>query len=156
MTMPALLLSQIKRDFPNFSFATGDSFSWSPKNQTIIYPSLGSNADIAQLFHELSHGILNHSTYSRDITLIDMERTAWEYAVRTLAPAYGFSLAMNDAVVQNALDSYRIWLHERSTCPECAAVGIETSKQQYRCLHCQTEWRVNEAKQCQLRRYRLY
>ena len=155
MTMPEPLLPQIERDFPAFVFAPGEVFAWLPEKQTITHPAVTTDDDIAQLLHELSHGILQHTTYDRDIQLIDMEREAWKYAVETLAPRYAFSLAMDHDVVQDALDSYRDWLHERSTCPKCNAVGLEAAKHRYRCLHCQGEWRVNEAKQCQLRRYRV-
>ena len=153
--MPMPLLSQIEHDFEEFSFIPGEEFAWSPEQHAIIHPEMITDVDTAQLLHELSHGILGHAKYARDISLIDMEREAWKYAVDILAPRYDLPLAMDDDVVQNALDSYREWLHERSTCPECSAVGLEVAKQQYRCINCQSEWRVNEAKHCELRRYRI-
>ena len=155
MTMRELLLLHLEHDFPMFSFEHGSMFSWIPERQTITYSEPMTDENIAQLLHELSHGILHHASYTRDIQLIDMEREAWEYAVNTLAPAYALSLAMSDSIVQDALDSYRNWLHERSTCPRCNAVGLETAQQRYHCLNCQNQWRVNEARQCQLRRYQI-
>ena len=155
MTTPKLLLNQLERDFPSFSFASADLFSWLPEQKIIQHPNLSTDEDIARLFHELSHGVLNHANYSRDIQLIDMEREAWEYATQEVAPKYDFALSMDDDVVQDALDTYREWLHKRSLCPKCGAVGLEFAQQRYRCLNCQSEWKVNEAKRCQLRRYLL-
>mgnify|MGYP000847227813 FL=1 len=146
-----LLADQLGRDFPAFRYQEAPTFSWSPTTHTITYQA---EADAGHLLHELAHAILEHHTYQRDITLIDMERQAWEYAAATLAPRYGISLTMDDDIVQDALDSYRHWLHARSTCPDCSAVGIEIRKQHYRCLHCNSEWRVNDARNCQLRRRR--
>lgn len=151
--MPQPLFSQLEHDFSEFSFEPAEVFSWLPEQQTIRYPDLSTRDDEARLLHELSHGMLKHSGYSRDIQLIDMERQAWEYAVRVVAPRYNFTLTMDDGVVQDALDSYREWLHKRSLCPKCGSVGLAIAKQRYRCLNCQSEWNVNEAKQCQLRRY---
>lgn len=152
--MPSPILSKIKEDFPEINFVSGKVFAWSPNSATITYVSSGSPDDTAQLLHELAHALLNHSDYQRDINLIDMERSAWECAVRELAPQYGVDIKMVDDVVQDSLDSYRQWLHARSSCPNCQAVGIEYRKHQYRCLQCHSKWRVNEARNCELRRYK--
>lgn len=147
-------LTKIKLDFPDITFKKGDVFSWFPKTQTVFYKNLRQKNDFAQLLHEIAHAKLQHESYQRDITLIDMERSAWEYAVDMLAPAYNLPLQMDDDIVQDSLDSYRNWLHSRSICPNCEAVGMEIAKHRYRCLQCHSEWRVNEARSCELRRYR--
>lgn len=82
-----------------------------------------------------------------------MERDAWQYAKDTLGQTY--DQAILDDTVEDALDSYRDWLHARSTCPACQATGIQTKKEEYKCLACRTKWRVNEARICALRRYKL-
>ena len=147
-------LAKIKLDFPDIIFKKSDVFSWSPETQTVFYKNLQQKSDFAQLLHEIAHAKLQHESYQRDITLIDMERSAWEYAVDMLAPAYNLPLQMDDDIVQDSLDSYRDWLHSRSICPNCEAVGMEITKHRYRCLQCHSEWRVNEARSCELRRYR--
>ncbi len=152
--MPLPILSKIKQDFPEIRFVSDEVFAWSPQSTTITYIAGDSPDDIAHLLHELAHALLNHNDYQRDINLIDMERAAWEYTVRELAPRYGVDIAMMDDVVQTSLDSYREWLHARSICPNCQAVGIECRKHQYRCLQCHGNWRVNEARNCELRRYK--
>lgn len=151
--MPSLNIADIKRDFPDIKFTQGDAFSWSPNQKTITYTPLQSSRDCCQLLHEIGHAMLSHAAYNRDVTLIDMEREAWEYAVK-LAIRYNIPLSMTDNVVQDALDTYREWLHMRSICPTCSAVGIQSGDNKYSCLHCQSNWLVNEARTCQLRRYK--
>lgn len=152
-TTLASIVRRLSHDFPQFSFLEGEAFAWSHERQAISYRSDDTPEAIAQLLHEVGHGVLQHSRYARGIDLLAMERQAWEYAIHSLAPRYGVALSMCDPVVQDALDTYRDWLHARSVCPQCGAAGIETSNQHYRCLHCQASWRVNEARTCHLRRY---
>lgn len=143
------LLPKLSADFPNIRFITSDDFHWSPKDQTVYFnPKSG---EVAQLFHELSHAILEHNDYSRDINLLKMERDAWEHA-RKLADNY--AIDVDEDVIQDHLDTYRAWLHDRSTCPDCTATGLQTDEKTYHCIACGTDWRVNEAKTCQLRRYK--
>ncbi len=123
-------------------------FRWSPKEQTIYYETTG---DTISLLHEVAHAALGHKDYSRDIELLKMERQAWDYTAGTLASAYGISVP-NDYIEQ-MLDTYRDWLHDRSLCPNCEANGIQSDKKQYRCLACGTQWHVNDARTCALRRY---
>lgn len=153
ITMPLTtsLAAKLQADFPTFTLVAGTAFHWSPQDKKIHYEE--SSDDTASLLHELSHAILEHTNYSKDIELIEMERDAWEHAVQVLAPTYRITIEDND--VQDALDTYRDWLHARSTCPECQATGVQTKKSQYRCIACMTNWRVNEARVCALRRYTL-
>ena len=145
--MPSLI-QQLKADYPQFRFKKAKRFLWSPSEATIYYT--GTDEDYAFLLHELSHGILNHAEYRRDIDLIVMERAAWDTA-NELAPTYG--LVIDDDTVETTLDSYRDWLHARSTCPTCTAIGLQTKQRVYTCPACHHSWRVNEARICALRRY---
>jgi hypothetical protein len=81
-----------------------------------------------------------------------MERDAWDKA-NEIAEIY--HLEINDEIVQSTLDTYRDWLHERSNCPVCQASGIQIEKYAYRCIACNHKWRVNEARICALRRYKI-
>jgi hypothetical protein len=106
--------------------------------------------DYPALIHELSHAILGHKAYKRDVELIEMECKAWDYARLVLAKKYDVTIHSDD--IDEALDTYRDWLHARSTCPSCIATGIETDKHQYKCIVCGALWQVNEARICMLRR----
>jgi len=148
------LLTNVKRAFPHLSFQEGDDFRWDYEAQTITYP--GSPMDdqwAAQLLHEVSHGELHHQSYNRDIELIGKERDAWEYASSQIASSFG--VIIDKEVIGTAMDSYRDWLHARSTCPQCTATGLEVKKHVYQCPACRHEWRVNEARLCGLRRYHI-
>lgn len=144
------LIAKLRHDFPDICFASGDDFRWSPHSRTIYY---ANTVDKASLIHELAHAVLGHSAYTQDIELVKMERDAWDYAVTSLAGRYG--LRIDEDLIQDALDTYRNWLHARSTCPDCQATGLQTAANLYACLACRTEWRVNEARFCALRRYAL-
>lgn len=145
------LATNLQNDFPAFVFTASDEFRWSPQDKTIFYDH--TSDDTASLLHELSHALLDHTEYTKDIELIEMERDAWEYATSTLARKYNVTIGGD--VVQNSLDTYRDWLHARSTCPQCKATGVQTKKNQYKCVMCGTKWRVNDARVCALRRYTI-
>lgn len=141
------LLRLLVRDYPAISFIEEDNYKWQPETKTVSFslhpPSIG------RLLHELGHALLDHRTYLRDIDLLKMERDAWQKA-RERADFYG--VRVSESIVDEHLDSYRDWLHARSTCPHCQTNGLQTSLRNYRCIECGTAWTVNEAKQCQLRR----
>jgi len=121
---------------------------WSHAESTIDFVN---NGDTGLLLHELAHALLNHIDYSRDIELLVMERQAWDKA-KELATKY--DLEIEDEFIQSNLDTYRDWLHSRSTCPKCNANGLQIKSSLYHCLACNNKWRVNEARTCALRRYK--
>lgn len=145
------LATKLAADFPAFRFAPGGEFRWSPDERAIFYDA--DSNDAASLLHELSHAILGHAQFTRDVALLELERAAWQHAMDTLAPTYGVAIAEDQ--VETALDTYRDWLHARSTCPSCGATGLQTKKNEYKCLACLSKWRVNDARVCGLRRYKL-
>lgn len=151
MPLITSLITNLQADFPAFTFISGEEFRWSPQDHTIYYPKDSSDGDA--LLHELAHGLLQHNNYTKDIQLIEIERDAWDYAKDNLAKSY--SITIDETAIQEALDTYRDWLHARSTCPECQATGMQTKSDTYKCLACHTQWRVNEARICALRRYTI-
>ena len=162
--MPSILqlVKTFSSNYPNIKFAPGERFSWSPSNSTIYYVDSNNNtgndatsseeSSPALLVHELGHALLGHASYQRDVELVGMEAAAWEEA-RKIAKSHGIDISDDD--VQDHLDTYREWLHSRSTCPNCTANGFQTGKLTYSCPACTHNWRVNEARLCALRRYSL-
>lgn len=151
--MPSItfLATRLSKDFPGITFTSGQEFHWSPQSQTIFF-----NEDVhapALLLHELAHALLEHRDYQRDIQLIELEREAWRYAKSNLGNRY--KIDISDTVIQDSLDTYRDWLYVRSICPECSATGVQTGRSVYTCLACNSRWRVNDARVCALRRYKL-
>lgn len=156
-SMP-LLIQKLKAAHPDLSFIEADQFSWSPNNRTVYYTLDTPNAE-ALLLHELSHALLGHRSYERDVELVSMETAAWEkasdYLKANAIHFAGIPLNLSEAVIQDHLDTYRDWLHARSTCPNCSANGYQTDVLKYTCPACSHSWKVNEARLCALRRYSL-
>jgi hypothetical protein len=146
-----LLADNLQKDYPQFSFTAGGEFRWAPDNQSIFYDQASS--DTAALLHELSHAILAHTDYHRDVELLELERAAWRFAAGHLAKKY--KVVISNDQIEDSLDSYRDWLHARSTCPNCKAIGLQTKPDQYKCIACFEVWRVNDARACALRRYKV-
>jgi len=145
------LAAKLQANFPGFYFSPSDEFRWSPSELTIFYDKASS--DVASLLHELSHAVLGHKEYAKDIELIELERDAWTYTKHTLSLLYDVQVEAD--IVEDSLDTYRDWLHARSACPQCQATGLQTKKNEYKCLVCFGRWRVNDARMCALRRYTL-
>lgn len=145
------LIHKLKTTYPDITFVEAEQFSWSPSEKTVFY-NRGEKHATHLLLHELSHALLEHREYRRDVELVAMETAAWEKA-QTYADEY--SIRFDDNVIQDHLDTYRDWLHARSTCPHCSANGYQTEKFHYECAACSHKWRVNEARLCGLKRYSL-
>ena len=143
------LIKRLRIDYPQFIFKKASNFLWSHSDHTIYYANMDGNYN-GFLLHELSHGILNHTNYNRDVELIAMESEAWD---KTKELAVNYGVLIDDDFIQSTLDTYRDWLHKRSTSPKCQATGLQTKTYTYTCLVCGHSWRVNEAKTCALRRY---
>ena len=143
------LIHKLKTTYTDISFVEAEQFSWSPSAKTVFYNTAAPNASHL-LLHELSHALLGHRTYRRDIELVAMETAAWEKAKEY---AETFNVRLSENAIQDHLDTYRDWLHARSSCPECSANGYQTEAFHYECPACLHKWRVNEARLCALRRY---
>jgi hypothetical protein len=149
----ANLLTDVKRTVGReFSFKSGETFYWSPENNTIYYDKARLTEEIGgwSLLHELAHATLKHKNYNSDYDLLMMEVAAWRTA-QGLAEQFG--LEINQDHVDECLDTYRDWLHERSTCPTCSTVSLQASPTEYRCHNCHTTWHVSASRFC--RPYRL-
>jgi hypothetical protein len=140
------ITTRLIADFPDINFEAGDGFYWSPKSKSVIYKQNSKSKNIAwTLLHEIAHAQLRHKTYSRDIELLNMEVAAWDKAGQ-LAKKY--SIKISEDHIQNCLDSYRNWLHQRSACPSCDTHTLQIDSGHYRCFNCHTKWKVSAARFC--------
>lgn len=141
------LLDRLKSDFPQITFVQGDSFYWSPKNQSVTYTPGSTMPDVAKwsLLHEVSHGILGHKNYFSDFELMQLEVAAWQYA-RGLAKKY--DVKIDPEHIQDCLDTYRDWLHLRATCPTCGTVSAQKDPSTYQCFNCRSVWNVSNSRFC--------
>ena len=143
------IIQNLKNKYPQFIFSPSDNFCWSYSDNTIFYNEKLPNFNLF-ILHELAHAILQHNSYDRDIQLVTMERQAWDY---TIELAKLFKIKAPESIIQSNIDSYRDWMHSRSTCPKCTATGLQINKKNYKCPACNHTWMVNEAKMCSLKRY---
>lgn len=146
------LLQNLKSLLPQISFEPGDTFFWSPEHSRITYKrdSVPNEEYLWALLHEASHALLEHQTYRKDFELLLLEVAAWEKA-KELAVRFGIRISEDH--VQDCLDTYRDWLHQRATCPRCSIVSLQTTPGEYRCHNCHASWRVSNSRFC--RPYRL-
>lgn len=146
------LINRLQRDYQMIDFIATSKFYWSPSKQQIFFNKHYIDHDKGQwtLLHELGHAISGHTQYKYDIELLEMEVIAWQKA-QDIAEAYNISISRNH--VQNCLDTYRDWLHLRSTCPNCGTISYQISSFYYQCFNCDQLWKVSSS---QLNRtYRL-
>jgi hypothetical protein len=135
------LLPLIKNDFPDIQFVPGQDFHWSPRDNKITYTTHQAVAEhgVWALLHELAHATLGHFEYENDFELLKIENLAWQQA-KYLAKKYHVSI--NSDHIQDCLDTYRDWLHNRSSCPICGVVSLQGPDKLYKCFNCKTKWKV--------------
>jgi hypothetical protein len=130
----------LSKDYPDFKFKSGEQEHWSPKTNTIFFHP---NSLCYGVLHELAHAILDHKNYQTDFELLRMESEAWEMAIKI---GKKYQIIIDADHVQNCLDTYRDWLHRRSTCPSCGTHVLQSDASNYRCYNCQTNWHVSSGK----------
>ena len=153
MSLPAKddirqLLASLRKDFPGIAFESSQDFRWNADKKVVFF-STKSERPVWSLLHELGHMDLAHQKYDSDVCLIRMEAAAWQKA-KQLGNQYGYII--DEDYIQDCMDSYRDWLHQRSTCPSCNQTGLEESAGTYKCLNCQSEWRVSQNRFCRVYR----
>ena len=139
------LLAQLKKDYPNLQFMAHDVFHWSPQEQIVYFAATNSETDSWTLLHETSHAVLNHTTFTSDFHLLQLELAAWEKA-KELGSAYSITIEPNH--IEDCLDTYRTWLYKRSLCPTCSRESLQHDEKTYGCLNCGKTWRVSANRLC--------
>jgi len=139
------LIKNILKTHPKINFEKGNTYYWSPSNQTVYYGENNTNEGLWALFHESGHAILEHMHYHSDVELVGMEVEAWEKA-KEIADKQ--KIEIDEDHIQDCLDSYRDWLHKRSLCPDCNLAGIQVDTRTYRCIFCQNRWKVSAERFC--------
>ena len=133
-------VASLVHDFPQFKFKPGKQDYWSPGSRTITYNAHRPLSELQYgLLHELAHALLGHTNYSSDFELLKMEAAAWEKSAEI---GKKYKVTISEDHIQNCLDTYRDWLHRRSTCPACGMHVLQSSAHEYKCFNCQTEWSV--------------
>lgn len=123
---------RLKEDFKEYHFKFGRKFAFRPP-KTIV---LGPQEPFFKLLtlHELSHAICKHKSFRIDVERLKMEVEAWEKA-KELASSY--HIEVDEELIQQELDTYRDWLHQKSRCPKCGLTRYQTMDRQYHCPLCE-------------------
>lgn len=147
ISRPSALLQRLGEDYPSLRFIASHRFSWHAGKQHISY-SATALQDLRgewALLHELGHALLAHTDYLSDMELLHIEIAAWDKA-RELSKKY--QLHIDEDYIQDSLDSYRDWIHVRSTCPTCHEHCLQTTRSSYRCHNCGTSWHITQSRLC--------
>jgi hypothetical protein len=141
------LLERLRADYPTLTFVEGESFYWSPADRTVTYYHATKQPRIAlwALLHEAGHALLGHTGYDSDFELMQLEVGAWQKA-KLLGKKY--QVKIDTEHIEDCLDTYRDWLHRRSTCPTCRTVSVQKDKTTYECFNCHTVWHVTASRFC--------
>ena len=132
MTVNEAFLERLKGDFPEFRFRDGAKFAFRPPKTIILGPPEPFSELLA--LHEVSHAVLKHKTFKMDVERLKMEVAAWEQA-KKLAANYG--IEVDEDFIQDQLDTYRDWLHQKSRCPVCGLTRFQTPDGNYHCPRCE-------------------
>ena len=130
--MKEAFLKKIKNDYPEYTFREGKKFLFRPPKTIVIGPD--ERFSELLLLHELSHAILGHRDFQTDIKRLKMESEAWDKA-KELASEY--KIKVDEDYIQDELDTYRDWLHQKSRCPKCGLTRFQTPDGQYHCPRCE-------------------
>ncbi|MBQ2660046.1 hypothetical protein IJF86_01320 [Candidatus Saccharibacteria bacterium] len=125
------LLEKVKQSYPNFTYKTGAKFAFRPPKTIIIGP-YEPHSELV-LLHELGHAIINKNSFKTDVERLKIESIAWEKA-KSLCQE--FNQEFDSDFAESELDSYRDWLHQKSTCKKCGLTRFETTDGKYHCPHC--------------------
>jgi hypothetical protein len=141
------LLQKLQFKYQDIQFLEDDDFFWSHSENAIHYNTCTTNWKYL-LFHEVGHAQLDHSDYNHDLDLIVIERSAWDLGASI---AQEYDIMIPETIIQEHLDSYRDWQHQRSICPNCQSTGTQRGRY-YFCLACSTKWSNNNSMFKQLKR----
>ena len=126
------LVLNLKEDFPDLKFLTGKKFAFRP-SKTIVLGPREPNYE-ALVLHEVAHALCGHKDFSADIERVKMECEAWKKA-KELAQRY--KIKIDEEMIQEELDTYRDWLHQKSRCRFCGLTRFQTRDGQYHCPRCE-------------------
>ncbi len=141
------LLTQLKHDYAGLNFKASKQFCWSPKTDEILYNSeaLTTQTGPWSLLHELGHAILEHHSYESDLELLQLEAGAWQKAQEI---GQNYAVKIDENHIEDCLDTYRDWLHQRSACPRCSTRSLQQNSREYSCYNCGTTWTVSLSRFC--------
>ena len=139
------LLDYLKQTYPDLHFSYGKRFKYRYPNLIMLENPKNSTTPPAffalQTLHELGHALCNHKDYTTDVQRLKIEREAWETAKTAylaLPKSLQNAFPWNEDYVEDSLDTYRAWLHQKSTCKNCGLTCYQTEDGTYHCPRCES------------------
>ncbi len=130
-------VQKIIEQYSDLRLKEGKKWAFRPP-RTIIYEKMGIDCRLNEykmlLLHELGHALLRHRNFRTDAERVKMERAAWEKA-RELSKKY--NAEYDEELVEERMDTYRDWLHQKSLCPQCGLTRYQTVDGEYHCSFCE-------------------
>ncbi len=129
--------------YAKYTFVPSGYFAFDASEETIHYDEaeIQSNKGKLSLLHEVSHAELGHFTFSNDFELLIMEAQAWHLTKRL---CNRFDVPVDDAYIQECINSYDHWLSTRSSCPHCYNFCLPTKDPHtFRCFLCGCSWQAS-------------
>ncbi|MBQ6355310.1 hypothetical protein IJJ18_02745 [Candidatus Saccharibacteria bacterium] len=138
------LLNYLETAYPNFRFKVGNRFKFCYPNQISLENPENSAIPPAffalQTLHELGHALCKHKDYNTDVSRLKIERAAWEAAktaYEKLPDDLRNTFKWDKDYVEDSLDTYRDWLHKKSTCKTCGLTCYQTPDGKWHCPRCE-------------------
>lgn len=135
------IINQLKQDYPNLRFIKGARFSFRPPKTIVVGPYEGKNTPLL-LFHELGHALSKKYSYNLKVERLKIEVAAWQEGKKAYQN-YPDLPPWDDDFVEDNLDTYRDWLHKKSTCKACGLTMYQDVNNSWQCPHCATYCRPN-------------
>lgn len=127
--MDATFLAKIKSNFPSLKFIDGKRFTFRPPKTIVVEP----DGEALLLLHEIGHVLIGNYDFKTEVGRLKIEVMAWEKA-KELAATY--KVAIDEDLIENELDTYRNWLHQKSRCPNCGLTRFQTPDGVFHCPQC--------------------
>lgn len=132
-------LNDLKVLYPQFTFLKSRRFKFRPPNRIYIAGPCDNFALLT--LHELGHALCKHKDYNTHAQRLKIECAAWERARVVLNEhpewAKKYHIIYDEDFIEDQLDTYRDWLHQKSTCKACGLTRFQTPDGLYYCPRCE-------------------
>lgn len=137
------LIEYLKTTYPKLKFAYAKRFKFCFPNKISLenpeFSTIPPQYFTLQTLHELGHALCGHKDYQIDVSRLKIEREAWETAktVYKKLPKSLKTFSWDEDFVEDSLDTYRNWLHQKSKCKACGLTRYQTDDGTYHCPRCE-------------------
>lgn len=138
------LITHLETAYPQFTFRCREKrFKFRYPDQIFLenpeIPACPPAIFALQTLHELGHALCKHKNYDTDVSRLKIEREAWEAAKKAYLdlPKTLKTFTFDEDFVEDSLDTYRDWLHNRSKCKNCGLTRYQTPDGLWHCPRCE-------------------